>query len=95
MTHAMRILLLAGAIVVLPRAAAAYSVLAHESNIDALWDARIRPLLLAKYPRTTSDALMAARAYAYGGSVIHDLGYYPFGGFATSKPMKSWYACSL
>ena len=54
-------------------------MLAHESNIDALWDAGIRPLLLHKYPRTTPDALLAARAYAYGGSVIQDLGYYPFG----------------
>ena len=28
-----------------PSRAAAYSVLAHESNIDALWDSHIRPLL--------------------------------------------------
>src|SRR5438105_5111651 len=62
-----------------PRGAAAYSVLAHESNIDALWDAQIRPLLLARYPRTSASALAEARAYAYGGSVIQDLGYYPFG----------------
>jgi Zinc dependent phospholipase C len=57
----------------------AYSVLAHESNIDAVWDARIRPLLLARYPRTSEARLREARAYAYGGSVIQDLGYYPFG----------------
>ena len=54
-------------------------MLAHESNIDALWDAHIRPLLLARYPRTSASALAEARAYAYGGSVIQDLGYYPFG----------------
>jgi Zinc dependent phospholipase C len=60
-------------------AADAYSVLAHESNIDALWDAQIRPLLQAKYPGTSSADLAAARAYAYGGAVIQDLGYYPFG----------------
>lgn len=63
----------------LPLPAGAYSVLAHESNIDALWDAQIRPLLLAKYPGTAAQALLDARAYAYGGSVIQDLGYYPFG----------------
>lgn len=61
------------------RPAGAYSVLAHESNIDALWASRIRPLLLARYPRTSADQLVEARAYAYGGSVIQDLGYYPFG----------------
>jgi len=69
---------LAAALLV-PRSAGAYSVLAHESNIDAVWDSHIRPLLLARYPRTTDAQLLAARAYAYGGSVIQDLGYYPFG----------------
>jgi hypothetical protein len=61
------------------RPAGAYSVLAHESNVDALWDAQIRPLLVAKYPHTSAAGLREARAYAYGGSVIQDLGYYPFG----------------
>ena len=42
------------ALLVAPRPAGAYSVLAHESNIDALWDAQIRPLLLAKYPGTST-----------------------------------------
>jgi hypothetical protein len=59
--------------------ASAYSVLAHEANIDALWDTGIRPLLLHRYPGTSRDDLLHARAFAYGGSVIQDLGYYPFG----------------
>jgi hypothetical protein len=59
--------------------AAAYSVLAHEANIDALWDSAIKPMLQARFPGTTADELLAARAYAYGGCVIQDLGYYPFG----------------
>jgi hypothetical protein len=59
--------------------ASAYSVLAHEANIDALWDASIRPLLAQRYPQSTRDDLLHARAFAYGGSVIQDLGYYPFG----------------
>src|SRR5215218_1889852 len=58
---------------------AAYSVLSHEANIDALWDSAIQPLLLRRFPRATRDDLLKARAYAYGGSVIQDLGYYPFG----------------
>src|SRR5580704_10880158 len=39
----------------------------------------IRPLLLSRYPNLTEDQLREARGYAYGGSVIQDLGYYPFG----------------
>jgi hypothetical protein len=57
----------------------AYSVLAHEATIDTAWDQTIRPLLLRRFPRTTADGLNEAHAYAYGGSVIQDLGYYPFG----------------
>jgi len=64
---------------VAPAPARAYSVLAHEANIDALWDAGIRPLLVRRFPRATAADLKEARAYAYGGSVIQDLGYYPFG----------------
>jgi hypothetical protein len=67
------------ALLLVPERAAAYSVLAHEANVDALWDAAIRPLLLRRFPRATPTDLQNARAYAYGGSVIQDLGYYPFG----------------
>jgi hypothetical protein len=73
------VLVLAAAIVCAPGDAAAYSVLTHEANIDALWDSGIRPLLSRKFPRATPEELRHARAFAYGGSVIQDLGYYPFG----------------
>ena len=67
------------ALVCAPREARAYSVLAHEANIDALWEAGLRPLLARRYPRATREQVAQARAYAYGGAVIQDLGYYPFG----------------
>lgn len=57
----------------------AYSVLTHEEVIDLAWDNSIRPLLLLKYPNATPEDLKEAHAYAYGGAVIQDLGYYPFG----------------
>ena len=62
-----------------PVPAQAYSVLAHEANIDALWEPAIRPLVERRFPRATRQQILDARAYAYGGSVIQDLGYYPFG----------------
>src|SRR5436309_156804 len=61
------------------RPAAAYSVLAHEANIDALWDSTISKMLVARFPGATAEELLDARAFAYGGCVIQDLGYYPFG----------------
>jgi hypothetical protein len=63
----------------MPRAVDAYSVLSHEANVDALWDIAIKPLLHQKFPNATAADLEHARAFAYGGSVIQDLGYYPFG----------------
>jgi hypothetical protein len=66
-------------VILASREGAAYSVLAHEATIDVAWDRGIRPLLLHRFPRTTDEALRRARSYAYGGSVIQDLGYYPFG----------------
>ena len=57
----------------------AYSVLTHEEVVDLLWTSNIRPLILARYPGLTEDQIKEAHAYAYGGSVIQDLGYYPFG----------------
>ncbi len=56
-----------------------YSVLTHEAIIDSTWDSAIRPLLLQRFPAATPDELMQAHAYAYGGCIIQDLGYYPFG----------------
>jgi hypothetical protein len=56
-----------------------YSVLTHEQLIDLTWDSSIVPLLLSRYPTLTPVELEHARAYAYGGCVIQDIGYYPFG----------------
>jgi hypothetical protein len=57
----------------------AYSVLTHEEIVDLLWSDEIRPLLLKRYPGLSEDQIKEAHAYAYGGAVIQDLGYYPFG----------------
>src|SRR5579864_2249952 len=57
----------------------AYSVLTHEELIDLAWNDSIRPLLLAKFPNATEAQLQIAHSFAYGGSAMQDMGYYPFG----------------
>jgi hypothetical protein len=61
------------------RPAGAYSVLTHEQLIDLTWQTSIVPLLKSRYPSLTPEQIEHARAYAYGGCVIQDIGYYPFG----------------
>jgi hypothetical protein len=57
----------------------AYSVLTHEEIVDLVWTSDLSPLLLKRFPALTEDQLKEAHGYAYGGAVIQDLGYYPFG----------------
>lgn len=57
----------------------AYSVLSHEALIDAVWAPVMVPLLAKRFPGATTAQLRVAHAFAYGGSVIQDLGYYPLG----------------
>lgn len=57
----------------------AYAVLSHEAIVDTVWSTDIVPLLKERFPGTTPDQLREAHAYAYGGAIIQDLGYYPFG----------------
>jgi hypothetical protein len=61
------------------RPAGAYSLQTHEQLIDLTWQSSIAPLLRSRYPGITPEELEQARSYAYAGSVIQDIGYYPFG----------------
>ena len=60
------------------------SVLSHEAVIDALWDVKLKSVLLRQFPNATKEELKQAHGYAYGGAIIQDLGYYPHG----SKPFS-------
>jgi len=55
-----------------------YTVLTHEAIVDSVWDTSMRKLLLKRFPGATPEELEQAHAYAYGGCIIQDLGYYPF-----------------
>jgi hypothetical protein len=58
---------------------AAVSVLSHEQVIDITWESDIRPILVARFPEATAEQMKRAHSFAYGGSVIQDVGYYPLG----------------
>jgi hypothetical protein len=58
---------------------AAYSVLTHEEVVDLVWKDNLIPMLKKRFPAATDDDLKKAHAFAYGGSLVQDMGYYPFG----------------
>src|SRR6266478_712084 len=55
-----------------------YSVLTHEAIVDSVWDSSIQKLLLKRFPAATPEELVQAHAFAYGGCIHQDMGYYPF-----------------
>src|SRR6266478_3762750 len=57
----------------------AYSLLTHEQLVDIAWKDQIQPLLQARFQTASTQELSKAHAYAYGGCLIQDIGYYPFG----------------
>jgi hypothetical protein len=63
----------------LPAGCGAYSVLTHEQVVDLLWKDDLEPLLTKRFPAANADDLKKAHAFAYGGSLVQDMGYYPFG----------------
>ena len=47
--------------------------------MDLVWEDQILPLLTGRFSGLSEEHIREAHAHAYGGSVIQDLGYYPFG----------------
>jgi hypothetical protein len=62
-----------------------YSVLTHETIVDSAWDSSIQPMLVKRFPAATAAELLQAHAYAYGGCIVQDMGYYPFGNHLFSE----------
>jgi hypothetical protein len=44
-----------------------------------MWDVGLKPLLLARFPNASPEELKKAHAFAYGGAIIQDIGFYPHG----------------
>lgn len=66
-------------LLVFPERGQAYSVMSHQAIIDVEWETGIKPALRARFPEATEDEINRGQAYAYGGAIIQDLGYYPAG----------------
>ncbi len=66
-------------LLVLPERGNAYSVMSHQAIIDVVWESGIKPALRARFPNATEEEIDRGQAYAYGGAIIQDLGYYPYG----------------
>jgi len=71
--------LLAACCLMVPEKGQAYSVMSHQAIIDAAWESDIKPAIRARFPNATEDEINRGQAYAYGGAIIQDLGYYPYG----------------
>jgi len=78
-SHSARALLCLALLLVLAPGSGAYSVLTHEQVVDLLWIDRIQPMVKARFADLTDKQVREAHAYAYGGSLVQDMGYYPFG----------------
>src|SRR4029077_2150249 len=77
--RARRHLIVVELILLCQRAGRVYSVLTHQALVDTLWDTSIKKVLLKRFPNATEEELKVAHGYTYGGCIIQDLGYYPFG----------------
>src|SRR5436309_15784436 len=65
--------------IVAPRSSSAFSVLAHQAVIDATWKTALVPELRRRFPHASDADVEHARAFAYGGAHVADLGYFPLG----------------
>ena len=74
-------------VLVAPPPLRAYGVLSHLAVVDAAWDGAIVPVLEQRFPGLTADDLRRAHAFAYGGAVAQDMGYYPGGSRALGDLM--------
>lgn len=79
MLKLLRMVALLALLLSIPQSSFGYSVLTHQAIIDSAWKDSIKPLLLKRFPQATDEQLHEAHAHAYGGAIIQDMGYYPFG----------------
>jgi len=79
MLASVRFAFMVGLLLIVPRPSWGFSVLAHQAVVDRSWEESIVPALRNRFPGADAETLQRARAFAYGGSHIPDLGYFPLG----------------
>jgi hypothetical protein len=65
----------------------AYGTLSHLAIVDAAWEDTLVPVLRQRYPSLAGADLIRAHAFAYGGALTQDMGYYPGGSAMLSDLM--------
>ena len=66
-------------VLAVPERTEAYSVMSHQAIIDVVWESSMKPAIRKRFPNASEDEINRGQAYAYGGAIIQDLGYYPGG----------------
>src|SRR6266480_4916352 len=77
--EALTLLSIVALLLVNPEKTEAYSVMSHQAIIDVVWESSVKPAIRKRFPNATEDEIDRGQAYAYGGAIIQDLGYYPYG----------------
>jgi hypothetical protein len=77
--EALALLSIVALLLVNPEKTEAYSVMSHQAIIDVVWESSVKPAIRKRFPNATEDEIDRGQAYAYGGAIIQDLGYYPYG----------------
>ena len=77
--QALAVLCVMALLLACPERGQAYSVMSHQAIIDVAWETEIKPAIRKRFPAATEEEIDRGQAYAYGGAIIQDLGYYPYG----------------
>ena len=79
MREALALFVMLTMVLAMPERTEAYSVMSHQAIIDVVWESSMKPAIYKRFPSATEDEINRGQAYAYGGAIIQDLGYYPGG----------------
>src|SRR6185503_14929151 len=62
-----------------PKFSESFAILTHEAVVDVSWEKSILPVLRKRFPNGSDSDYIKAKAYTYGGAIMPDIGFFPFG----------------